>query len=68
MEGWENFLNKKVRIIIYDYPSQYPKFKDGVLKAITPTHLILLQINIEVAILLADIKRIEIRGEHDDSY
>jgi len=66
MEQWKDFLNKKVRIIINDAPSPYPKYKDGIVKGFTDTHIILLQNNTEIALLLTDIRRIEIRGGDND--
>lgn len=66
MEQWKDFLNKRARIIINDAPSPYPKFKDGIVKGFTTTHIILLQNNIEIALLLSDIRRIEIKGDSND--
>ena len=65
MENWKSFLNKNVRIIINDLPSLYPKHKDGVVVEFTSTHLILKQFDRDepVALLLNDIRRIEILGE-----
>jgi len=62
LENWKEFLDKYVRVIINDPPSLYPKHKDGIVKAFTSTHLILQQEK-EVALLLSDIRRIEIRDE-----
>lgn len=63
MESWKHFLNKKVRCIINDAPSPYPKHKDGEVAGVTKTHLILKEEDKEIALLLSDIRRIEIREE-----
>lgn len=65
MEGWEKFLEKHVRVIINDSPSPYPKHKDGIVKGFTQTHLILKQENKDIALLLSDIRRIEIINGND---
>ena len=60
--GWGHFLNQEVRVIINDNPSPYPKHKDGLVKGFTNTHLIILQDNKEIALLLTDIRRVEIKN------
>ena len=62
LESWKSFLNKTVRVIVNDYPDKFPKHKDGLLIGITETHLILQQHEQPVALLLADIRRIEVRN------
>jgi len=63
MENWNRFLNKQVRIIINDAPSVYPKHKDGLVKGFTTTHILLQQQDQDIALLLTDIRRIEIRNK-----
>jgi hypothetical protein len=62
LEKWNIFLNKKIRVIIDDRPEIYPKHKDGILKAITPTHLILQRENgQDEALRISDIRRVEVQ-------
>ena len=60
-ENWKGFIKKTVRVIINDLPSPVPKHKDGIVMGFTPTHLIIKQNGKEVALLLSDIRRIELR-------
>lgn len=62
LENWKIFLNREVRIIINDPPSPYPKHKDGVITGFARTHLILKQEDKDIALLLTDIRRIEVKG------
>ena len=61
MEQLEEFLHKQVRCIVEDRPSPYPRPKDGIVKSITNTHIILEQKDKIIALLLSDIRRIELR-------
>lgn len=63
MEQWKNFLNKKVKVIIEDKPSPYPKLKEGILEGISETHLILKRNGMSEALRLIDIRRIELKNE-----
>lgn len=63
---WTEFINEQVRVIINDLPSPYPKCKDGKVIKVTTTHLFL-QLNDKpkpIALLLTDIRRIEIKGDN----
>ncbi len=66
LEAWKSFLNKEVRIIINDPPSPYPKSKDGIFLDITPTHIILKQPTGNVALLLTDIRRIQLKEKGEE--
>lgn len=63
MEQWEDFLDRKVTLIIDDPPSDYPVKKTGQLNKITNTHVILENNRKVEAILLKLIRRIEIFKE-----
>jgi len=61
-ETWKDFIDKRVRVIINDNPSKYPKHKDGIIRGFTNTHLILEQEDRKIALLLTDIRRMEFKN------
>lgn len=64
MEEWKNFLTKKVKIILDDLPSPYPKKKEGLLTEINDTHAIIKKEDDSIeALRLTDIRRIEVKED-----
>ena len=62
LEQWKYLLNRKVKVILEDKPSPYPKLKEGIFESITQTHLLLRRDNGKTeALRLIDIRRVEIK-------